>query len=505
MIPRLVQTNKIPLKMLLKRTIVTVPTDSVHPVQDLEQLRPLSEMPSPPGWPIVGHLPFMMKKETQTRLDRAFNKFREQYGDIYRLILPGLGDMVAIFRPEDIKTLYAKEALYTKEGRTPIVPAFINMEIARTTTMKDRYTTSGLLTNNQDWYETRHMVQQDMMRPKSALYYIQDIAKFAGELAEKIDQVKDKDGMLNPLQVLHEYAAEVVGSVFMGAHIGALEGKEDGKRLVEIQQQSWICFMQLFLLPPKLVPYHPSYKKYVTLMTENFDICKKYVDEAIARVDPTDESVIARLVRKCGKESPIPLIMGIDALQVGIDTTGSSAVFLLYHLAANPEKQEKLYQEIIDTIGEDGGVTESKLVKMQYLKACQKESQRLLPAVFGMIKYTTQDMVLSGYQVPAGTLVFRSSSTSVDSANFSDPEKFLPERWLRESPCRHTAHAFANIPFGHGVRSCIGQRFAKLELYMLMVKVVQKFHMEFRGEEFGVFTHAISVPNKPVNIKFTRR
>ena len=54
-------------------------------------------------------------------------------------------------------------------------------------------------------------------------------------------------------------------------------------------------------------------------------------------------------------------------------------------------------------------------------------------------------------------------------------------------------------------RSCIGQRFAKLELYMMMVKVVQKFHMEYTGEKVGLLTQFISVPDKSVNIRFTNR
>ena len=85
---------------------------------------------------------------------------------------------------------------------------------------------------------------------------------------------------------------------------------------------------------------------------------------------------MAKLVRACGPGSPVPLVMGIDALQAGIDTTGTSAAVLLFHLADNPDKQDILYQEICDTIGPKGKVTESSLGKMRYLKACQTESQR---------------------------------------------------------------------------------------------------------------------------------
>lgn len=57
-----------------------------------------------------------------------------------------------------------------------------------------------------------------------------------------------------------------------------------------------------------------------------------------------------------------------------------------------------------------------------------------------------------------------------------------------------------NIP-----RACIGQRFAKLELYMLTVKLVQRFKMEQDGPQLGCATRLVSVPDGPVGIRFTER
>ena len=68
---------------------------------------------------------------------------------------------------------------------------------------------------------------------------------------------------------------------------------------------------------------------------------------------------------------------------MGIDSTASTAAFLVHHLAANPEKQEKLYEEICTVIGPTGKMDEKALGKMRYLKACQTESQRMNPAFFG--------------------------------------------------------------------------------------------------------------------------
>ena len=55
-------------------------------------------------------------------------------------------------------------------------------------------------------------------------------------------------------------------------------------------------------------------------------------------------------------------------------------------------------------------------------------------------------------------------------------------------------------------RACIGQRFARLELFTLLVKLVQTFKMEYAGEgEVGVNTRLVSHPDRKIKIKFTKR
>ena len=102
------------------------------------------------------------------------------------------------------------------EGVIPKIPGLDMLEYMRKTSMKDRYVTAGLINNTEDWYTVRHKVQQDMMRPKSALYYIDEIDDIAVELVEKIDTMKVNDGMLDPSAALYEYDLEAVDCVFIG-------------------------------------------------------------------------------------------------------------------------------------------------------------------------------------------------------------------------------------------------------------------------------------------------
>jgi cytochrome P450 len=166
-----------------------------------------------------------------------------------------------------------------------------------------------------------------------------------------------------------------------------------------------------------------------------------------------------------------------------------------------------LYNEICDVIGDkDADITESKLNKMRYLKALLHESQRIFPATIGTSRIAQTDCVILGYQIPKGTmLIYYNQVASNDSENFQNPEMFLPERWLRCSPISKYAHPFSSIPFGHGPRSCIGRRFAHVELYCLIIKVLQKYRIEYHGEPVDTITEFISIPNREVVIKFINR
>ena len=104
-------------------------------------------------------------------------------------------------------------------------------------------------------------------------------------------------------------------------------------------------------------------------------IATKYVEKAAAdlKLKPGKEgekSVLEKLILSNDGKLDIPVVMAIDGMMAGIDTTGNTVSFLLYHLAINPEAQEKLHNEIMKEIGQEGPVTESGLKRMKYLKAC---------------------------------------------------------------------------------------------------------------------------------------
>ena len=203
---------------------------------------------------------------------------------------------------------------------------------------------------------------------------------------------------------------------------------------------------------------------------------RKHIDQQVSVTHEDDKTVLASLIKQCGRDSAVPTVFALDALQAGSETTGLQSNFLLYLVAKFPEVQEKLYTEICDTIGPQGRLTEAALGKMSYTKACLTEAMRMNPVSLGGMRLLDRDTVIGGYQVnvvfctgtlygafdsttknilqiPKGTEVIRCGySAGWDKRNFTDPSLFLPERWLRGNKDRHESNSFANIPFGHGAR-----------------------------------------------------
>jgi len=471
---------------------------------EIGQPKPFYDLPSPPGHlPIVGHLLSVLKKEVAEDLPAYFSGLREEYGDIFRMCLPGMGNgnIVVIFRPEDVKEMYKQD------GKIPMLPNLSKFEYSRKTTLRDKYPTKGLASNTEDWWTVRKLVQQDMMRPKSALFYTEEMDKIANEAVLKIGENLDGDSCYVVNRVCQEFALETLAYVMLGTKLGTLDGSKDGSRLIELSDKLGPWYQTMLFCPDWSLHFLPIYHRWTRAWSEMYDICERHLDTAMENLTDDSRTLLSKLVSRCGKKSKIPLIMGIDSLFAGIETTGNGAAFLMYHLSRHPEVQEKVYREICETIGSKGRLTETGLNNMKFTKAVQKESQRILPTVSHTARAYDHDLVIRGYTIPRGSVVLRiGSASSMDPNNFHHPEKFLPERWMRGHREKHNADSFANIPFGHGSRSCIGQRFAKLELYTLMVKMVQNFRMEYAGSgDVKAVTKFISGPDKQIKIKFLRR
>lgn len=95
------------------------------------------------------------------------------------------------------------------------------------------------------------------------------------------------------------------------------------------------------------------------------------------------------------------LLAVFDMFIAGIDSTVVASQTLLYQLAMNPDKQEKLLKEVFELLPQiDSPINPDSLSHASYFRACLKESMRMQPTVSTNLRSTGQDLVLNGYQVP---------------------------------------------------------------------------------------------------------
>jgi cytochrome P450 len=140
----------------------------------------------------------------------------------------------------------------------------------------------------------------------------------------------------------------------------------------------------------------------------------------------------------------------------GHETTATGLSWALERLTRYPEALEHLYRER----GED---------REAYVDAVAKETLRLRPVVPGVGRLLQASMQFGGHRLPAGTVIAPSILLVHKRPDiYPEPRRFRPERFLERSP-----GTYEWIPFGGGVRRCIGASFALYEMQAVLSAVVE--------------------------------
>ena len=109
----------------------------------------------------------------------------------------------------------------------------------------------------------RSLVQQDMMRPKSALYYIDEMEEIASEVVKIIEEDSDSNHCYEVNKITQEYALESVAYIFLGNRLGVLSGGEDGKRLIQLSDELGPLSQYIVGIPVWALKFVPQYKTWI--------------------------------------------------------------------------------------------------------------------------------------------------------------------------------------------------------------------------------------------------
>jgi cytochrome P450 family 110 len=164
-------------------------------------------------------------------------------------------------------------------------------------------------------------------------------------------------------------------------------------------------------------------------------------------------------------------------LLAGHETTATALTWALYWIHKSPMVREQLLKEV-------KAVTDpldaNALTRLPYLNAVCCESLRIYPV--GMLTFprvVRSTVELMGYSLEPGTVVVGSIYLAHHREDvYPDPDQFKPERFLerRFSP-------FEYLPFGGGVRRCIGMAFAQFEMKLVVARILA--HVELALADTG--------------------
>jgi cytochrome P450 family 135 len=173
----------------------------------------------------------------------------------------------------------------------------------------------------------------------------------------------------------------------------------------------------------------------------------------------------------------------ITILLAGHETTATSIGWAFERLLRTPAALERLTAEVRTG---DGG---------DYLEAVIKETLRVRPVVTEVFRAPTTRTELGGYLFEPGTQLAASIMlVQYDPALYPpDPEAFRPERFLDGAPEPYTW-----IPFGGGVRRCLGAAFASLEMKVVIRAIVSRVRLRARRarSEKARFRGATMLPSR---------
>ncbi|MGW0247560.1 cytochrome P450 [Nocardia goodfellowii] len=175
----------------------------------------------------------------------------------------------------------------------------------------------------------------------------------------------------------------------------------------------------------------------------------------------------------------------ITLLIAGHETTATGLAWALHELARDRQvAREAAKAAVLDDTA--------------YLEAVVKESLRMHPVIFEVTWTLTEDVELAGYRLPKGSTVMPMIGiVQNDPANFPEPARFRPERFL-EGPIPPGLWA----PFGGGARRCVGANFALMEatevLRVLLAR--RQITTDLRGPERASSKHVAFAPAKGARI-----
>ncbi|MGN9842650.1 cytochrome P450 [Nonomuraea sp. H19] len=206
------------------------------------------------------------------------------------------------------------------------------------------------------------------------------------------------------------------------------------------------------------------------------DYLREVVNGVIASAEPDGNDLVAALV--AAGMSPARVRDTVLMIMLAAHhTTGVAVSWTLYLLSRHPGEAERVAAEVDQVLAGRAAPEYADLKRLAYLQMALKESMRLYPPGPYGARESTEDLVLAGYEIPAGTTIFYPfCAVHMNPRYWPDPEAFVPGRFAPAEVAGRPRYAY--IPFGLGPRSCEGASLAMVEAELVLAILLKRFRFE---------------------------
>ena len=227
---------------------------------------------------------------------------------------------------------------------------------------------------------------------------------------------------------------------------------------------------------PGLILRLPRLRRARRRMDELFAVVMAHHEEE-ARSDPDLIDDLLDLHKRDPQffsETEMPLAV-VGPFFTGIETSASTASFMLYAVLKHPDLLERMTAEA-DAWFDEGTLSVEGLHRLDATKRIFMETLRMYPVIPALMRYVINSFDFGGYVVPAGSNVIVGSTVAHHVPHcFPNPERFDIDRFLPERAEHSQPGAFA--PFGLGVHRCLGMNFAEVQVVVALLTIARHFEI----------------------------
>jgi cytochrome P450 len=454
-------------------------------------LRPMRDLPMPPGLPFLGQ----MLQIDRARFHLQLEGWGRDLGDPFRIRL-GPRELLVVSDPEAVAgVLRDRPGVF---GRTKLL-----VDVTREMGFDGVFSANG-----DHWRRQRPMVMAGF-DPGHIRRYFPQLVHVTQRFARRWQRAAAAGQPIALQADLMRYTVDVIAGLAFGADINTLDGDED---VIQRHLDQVFPALSRRLLAP--LPYWrwfrtPADRRLDQHLAALHVAVQGFIAQSRARLalDPAPRNLIdAMLVARDGQASGLTDedVAGnvLTLLLAGEDTTAHTLAWMVHLLHRQPEAMQRARDEVRMVLGGERLPSSlEQVAALDYVEACAFETMRLKPVAPILPLQAYKDTAVAGVAVPAGTIVvLMMRGGAQDARHFPDPGRFDPQRWLGGAEAGSAKRV--SMPFGAGPRICPGRYLALVEMKMAMAMLLGGFEiLSVQAPDGGEAAEHLSFTMSPLGLQ----